>query len=158
MRSQSRRPAIDRSHCSPIRRTKGRDFIRILRIDQMIQPSVLQLRSIRRIPLQFAIRQRIARVHCMDFRLSLAAEMLFIVSRDFFSSETHVIDPSLVRREKNKIRRERNSCARCKTLNDTAEVVNEKLLPQPGDCPIVLTGGMQRIRIVTGSTEAAENG
>jgi hypothetical protein len=42
----------------------------------------------------------------------MTAEMPSVVSRDFFSSETHVIDPPLVRREKNKIRRERNSGAR----------------------------------------------
>src|SRR5262249_39290023 len=124
----------------------------------MIEPSVLQLCSIGRIPLQSAIHQNIAGVHCVDFRLlSLAAEMLSVVSRDFFSSETHVIDPPLVWREKNKIRRKWDSGPRRKTLNDTAEIVNEKLLPQPGDCPIVLTGGMQRIRVVTGPTEAAEN-
>jgi len=94
----------------------------------------------------------------VDFRLFLAAEMLSVVSRNFFSSETHVIDPSLVWREKDKVRSERNGGARRQTLNDTAEIVNEKLFPQPGNCSIVLAGGMQRIRVITGSTEAAENG
>src|SRR5262245_16829855 len=157
MRRQLRRPPVERSRCSPIRRTKSRDFIRILRVDQMIEPTVLQLRSIWRTRHQSAIRQNIPRVHCVDCRLILAAEVLSVISRDLFSSETHIVDPSLVWREKNEIRRERNSRAWRETLNDTAEIVNEKLFPQPGNCPIVLAGGMQHVGVIAGSTESAEN-
>src|SRR5215510_902023 len=157
MRCQPRRPAIERSHRCPVRRTKSRDFFRILRVDQMIEPSVLQLRSIRRTRLQSSIRQKIARVHRVDCRLSLASEMFSVVSRDLFSSETCLVDPSLVWREKYEVCRERDRSSRLETLNDTTEIMNEKLLPQPCDGLIVLAGGVKSVWVVAGSTEAAED-
>src|SRR5262249_32889156 len=138
-------------------RTKRRGLFGILRVDQMIEPSVLQLRSIRRTRLQSAIRQKIAGVHGVDCRLSLAAEMFSVVSRDLFSSETHLVDPSLVWREKYEVCRERDSRSRPETLNDTTEIMNEKLLPQSGDGLIVLAGGVKSVWVVAGPTEAAED-
>src|SRR5262245_8907642 len=157
MRCQPRRPAIERSHRCRVRRTKSRDFFRILRVDQMIEPSVLQLRSIRRTRFQSPIRQKIAGIHGVDCRLSLAAEMFSEISRDLFSSETHLVDPSLVWREKYEVCRERDCSSRLEALNDTTEIMNEKLLPQPGDGLIVLAGGMKSVWVIAGSTEAAED-
>src|SRR5262249_24290146 len=157
MRCQPRRPAIERSHRCPVRRTKSGDFFRILRVDQMIEPSVLQLRSIRRTRFQSTIRQKIAGIHGVNCRLSLAAEMFSEISRELFSSETHLVDPSLVWREKYEVCRERDSSSRLETLNDTTEIMNEKLLPQPGDGLIVLGGGVKSVWVIAGPTEAAED-